>query len=95
MGLFKDNIAKPNSHFLIKLGFEFGPRSGPRGEAGFTKTIHHDGEILWITVSPHMTKVFLYNEYSCGGMLWDRVIDIPNDVVNDKEKFIDWLDEII
>ena len=96
MGLFKENIQSYQHQFLKDLGFEFDIRSGPRGEYGYTKTIHHnENEILWITVDDKSNKLYLYNELDCGGMLWDRIINIPKDVLNNKDEFIDWLDNEI
>ncbi len=96
MGLLKDSITKNKYQFLTKLGFKFGPNSGARGEYGYTKTFHHNGnETLWVTVSPINNKVYLYNEWDCGGMLWDREIDIPDNIMDNETEFVEWLDEQI
>ena len=96
MGLFKENIQSYQHQFLKDLGFEFDIRSGRRGEYGYTKIIHHNSnETLWITVDDKSNKLYLYNEWECGGMLWDRIIDIPSEVLNDKDLFIDWIDRQI
>ena len=79
---------------LINLGFV--PEDGPRGEKGYTRTIHHmKDETLWITVSLQNHKVYLYNEWDCGGMLWDKTIDVPSEVLNNKDTFMIWLTEQI
>ena len=36
--------------------------------------------------------MYLYNEYDCGGMIWDDEIDVPNNVLSDKYEFAKWLD---
>ena len=96
MGLFKESIQSYQHQFLKDLGFEFGIKSGPRGEYGYTKIIYHnENERLWITVDDKSNKLYLYNELDCGGMLWDRIINIPKDVLNNKDEFIDWLDNEI
>lgn len=81
-------------HTLINLGFV--PEDGPRGEKGYTRTIHHmKNETLWITVSLQNNKVYLYNEWDCGGMLWDKTIDVPSEVLNSKDTFMIWLNKQI
>ena len=94
MGLFKDSLNTDLKYsFLIKLGFRYGSRSGTRGESGYTKTINHNGnERLWITVNPVERKLYLYNEWDFGGMLWDRCVDIPSNVLENNTDFVDWLD---
>ena len=40
--------------------------------------------------------MYLYNEYDCGGLLWDDEVYIPNNVLNsDKYEFAKWLDNEI
>lgn len=94
MGIIKDSLYDSNKYkFLIDLGFKY--MTGPTGQNGFVKIINHKStECLWITIIPNKNKVHLYNEYDCGGLLWERTLDIPNEYIydNDKTKFIDWLD---
>ena len=94
MGLIKDNV-KDKNHFLTKYGFEYGEQSGPCGETGFTNTYMHadNSERLWITVNFDQEIVYFYNEFECGGILSQYTLDIPSDIINDENKFIDWLDE--
>lgn len=93
MGLFKNSINLGSQYaFLINLGFEY----GLYGEEGYVKTIHHNEiETLWITVNPKERKVYLYNEWDCGGELWRREHDIPQSALNNESEFVDWLDEKI
>lgn len=95
MGILKDNLKEEESRqFLIKLGFRYGD-IGAQGESGYTKIIPHDeNEILWITINLQEKKVYLYNEWDCGGKLWERTYDIPFFIEN-KTEFINWLDAII
>lgn len=97
MGLLKDSlIENTRFDFLLSMDFEYGKRSGPRDENGYTRIFDNNSECLWVTVSPKDNKVYLYNEYNCGGMLWDRTIDIPEEMLNaSKQDFIDWLDNEI
>lgn len=97
MGIFKDSInLRPLYAFFVTLGFKYGKRSGPGGEEGYTKTIHHnENEILWITVNTKEGKVYLYNEWDCGGELWKRILDIPGSALENRDNFIEWLDERI
>lgn len=97
MGIFKDNLNLGLQYaFLINLGFKYGERNGAQGETGYTKTIHHNGnETLWITVNPKERKVYLYNEWDCGGELWQYTYDIPQSVLENEAEFIDWLDRKI
>lgn len=92
MGYFTQIASKP---FLYDLGFKYGENSGPRGECGFTITVLHGHEILWITINTIQNKMYLYNEYDCGGMLWYKEVYIPNDVLSDKYEFAKWLDDQI
>ena len=92
MGYFTQIASKP---FLYDLGFEYGEDSGPRGEHGFTIPVYHGYETLWITIDTIQNKMYLYDEYDCGGMIWDKEVYIPNNVLSDKYEFAKWLDEQI
>lgn len=98
MGLIKENAN--NISWLNKYGFEYSSscvatpsnRTRTRGyERGYE---HEDGlEYLWVTVDFPHRKIYLYNEYDCGGLLWERELDIPDGIYSDDEyKFIEWLD---
>lgn len=93
MGLFKDSINLDSQYaFLLNLGFEY----NLYGKEDYIKTINHNEiEVLWITVNPQESKVYLYNEWDCGGELWSRKYDIPQDVLENESDFMDWLDEKI
>lgn len=97
MGIFKGNINLGLQYvFLLNLGFKYGERSGAQGETGYTKTINHNvNETLWITVNPQERKVYLYNEWDCGGELWSRNYKIPQSVLENETEFVDWLDDKI
>lgn len=99
MGIFKDSInfgLEETIAFLIKLGFEYGKRSGAQGETGYTKIIHHnENETLWVTVDLISKEVHIYNEWDCGGKLWQKTLSIPQSILNSEEEFINWLDEQI
>lgn len=92
MGYFTQIASKP---FLYDLGFEYGENSGPKGECGYTITVRHGIETLWITFDNLKNKLYLYNEYNCGGMLWDEEIYVPIKVLTDKYSFAKWLDKQI
>lgn len=103
MGIFKKSLRKSvlDNTYLTTLGFEYGKRSGAQGEEGYTKTIaHNEDEVLWITVNLQKKKVYLYNEWDCGGELWSATYDIPESILNSESiyenriRFIDWLDKI-
>lgn len=83
--------------WLEGYGFKYdkSPVAGdgtPGYERGY---LHSNGsEFLWVTICFPKRKVFLYNEYECGGLLWERELDIPDGIYStDEEEFIDWLDE--
>lgn len=96
MGIIKDIYsAKSKSNILIELGFLYG-KLGAKGENGYTRTFNHNGnECLWVTLDLIAQKLYLYNEYDCGGMIWEREEDIPKDVFEDDDYFLNWLDEEI
>lgn len=94
MGLFKESIYNNTLSFLNDLGFTLD--SGPIGNKGYVKIINHNSiERLWITVIPNSATVHLYNEYDCGGLLWQRTLNIPHECINNKDKFVDWLDSML
>lgn len=97
MGIFKDSINLGFQYeFLINLGFKYKKSNGINGMSGYVKSINHNEiEVLWITVNPQERKVHLYNEWDCGGELWSREYDIPQDVLESESEFVDWLDEKI
>lgn len=93
MGLFKDNINQDLQYtFLLNLGFKY----NLYGKEDYIKTIHHNEiEILWITVNLQERKVYLYNEWDCGGRLWQKEYNIPQKVLANESDFVDWLDRKI
>lgn len=93
MGLFKDSINLDSKYaFLLNLGFEY----NRFGKEDYIKTINHNEiEVLWITVNLQERKVYLYNEWDCGGELWSREYDIPEEILSNEKDFVDWLDEKI
>ena len=42
-------------------------------------------ECLWINVCFPKRKVYLYNEYECGGLLWKRELDIPDEIESEEK----------
>lgn len=95
MGLIKNDVR--TNDWLEKYGFEYdlSPVAGD-GSPGYERGYFHCNglEYLRVNVCFPERKVFLYNEYECGGFLWERELDIPDEIdITDEEKFIDWLDE--
>lgn len=78
---------------LAEIGFEYG--SGPQGEPDWVNTYRQDGERLWVTVDLERDMLCLYNEYNCGGLLWQDRIPIPEEALESPDDLIDWLDETI
>ncbi len=93
MGIFKDDLNLGLQYaFLTNLGFKY----NLYGKEDYIKTIHHNEiETLWIAINPQERKVHLYNEWDCGGELWQYTYDIPQSVLENETEFIDWLDEKI
>lgn len=94
MGIFKDNLNLDLQYeFLINLGFKYKESNGINGMSGYVKSINHNEiEVLWTTVNPQERKVHLYNEWDCGGELRQREYGIPQDILENENKFVDWLD---
>lgn len=91
MGRIKDVFKNTSiADKLIAIGFDYGV--GAQGEMGYVRTFQDGDYCLWVTVNFHENKLYLYNEFECGGLLWKRDCDIPEDVLEDCDKFIDWLD---
>lgn len=95
MGLIKKEDRTIN--WLEKYGFKYesSPVAGD-GSPGYERGYYHcnDLEYLRVNVCFPKRKVFLYNEYDCGGLLWERELDIPDGIYStDEEEFINWLDE--
>lgn len=94
MGLIKnENLTL---HWLEKYGFKYDSRPVASQSSGYERVYYHeDGlECLWVNVCFPKRKVFLYNEYECGGLLWEKELDIPSEIhETNEEEFIDWLDE--
>lgn len=94
MGLIKNK--NPNAHWLENYGYKYKPIPVAGYFPGYERVYHHEGgsECLWVNVCFSKRVVFLYNEYWCGGFLWERKLIIPSEICeSDEEKFIDWLDE--
>lgn len=91
MGRIKDIFKnKSITEKLIAMGFDYG--RGPQGESGYVRTFRDGTYCLWVTVNFHENKLYLYNEFECGGLLWKRNCNIPEDVIGDCDRFIEWLD---
>ena len=84
-------------HFLEKYGFRYSSRSGMQGEPGYTRIFPHanGSECLWVTVDFEHNKVYFYNELEFGGVLSQYTLDIPDNIADDEDAFIKWLEEEI
>ena len=94
MGLIKNEDRTID--WLKKYGFEYDARPVAGDSPGYERGYYHkdDLEYLWVNVCFPKRKVFLYNEYECGGVLWERELDIPDGIYStDEKEFIDWLDK--
>ena len=91
MGLIKE--ADNTVDWLSKYGFRYKTNPVAGGNPGYQRGYYHanDLEFLWINICLTDRKVYLYNEYDCGGLIWERDLDIPEDV--EGEELIDWLDK--
>lgn len=96
MGLIKDNVN--NINWIGKYGYKYVTNPVAGNHSGYERTYTHSNgtECLWVNVCFPKRKVYLYNEYECGGLLWERELDIPDEIESDDEYgFIDWLDDQI
>ena len=86
-----------NSLLLKEYGFSFTTNPVAGNKPGYEKTITHSNgtETLWINICVLSQKVYLYNEFECGGLLWEKEIDIPETMSINEDSFIDWLNEEI
>lgn len=94
MGLIKNEV--DNIDWLNKYGFIYSTNPVAGNSAGYERGYFHanDSEYLRVNVCFPNRKVYLYNEYECGGLLWERELDIPDGICStDEEEFINWLDE--
>ena len=94
MGLVKNEAQ--NIDWLNKYGFKYNARPVAGCYPGYERGYYHcnDLEYLWVNVCFPQRKVYLYNEYDCGGLLWEREFDIPDGIYStDEEEFINWLDK--
>lgn len=91
MGIVKDFYK--NSIFE-HYGFEYGIHSGPKGEEGYTRTFKHDDGfyVLWVTINGR--TLYLYDEYDCGGMVYEEEIHIPEEYQTNQE-VLDYVDEVV
>lgn len=82
--------------WLEGYGFKYDKRPVAGNYPGYERGYYHSNgsEYLWVTVCFPKRKVFLYNEYECGGRLWERELNIPDGIYSiDEEEFINWLDK--
>ena len=94
MGLMKNNAQSID--WLIKYGFKYNKRPVARDSPGYERGYYHadNSEYLWVNICFPKRKVYLYNEYECGGLLWEKELDIPDEFSSiNEEEFINWLDE--
>lgn len=97
MGYVLDDKSK-EQHYLIKYGFSWdnSPVAGnvPAFERGFS---HNNGlEFAYVAINLACKTVSIYNEYDCGGLLWQQDDIIPDNIDTDDEKeFITWLDAYV
>lgn len=92
MGLIKEN---QKYEWLNKYNFVFVDNPVAGSIPGYENFYRHasNSECVWVTLCLPQRKVFLYNEFSCGGLLWERELDIPENInYEDEQSFIDWLD---
>lgn len=94
MGLIKREDCTIN--WLEKYGFKFTRNPVAGNSPGYERGYFHSNDLEYLRVNVCFPdrKVYLYNEYECGGLLWERELDIPDSIYStDEEEFIDWLDE--
>lgn len=98
MGYIKRQLKEKDSYNEMLEGLDFKYDTSPKGDIkGYVRTFLHacDIERLWVTVSVAENMVYLYNEWECGGVLWEAEADIPQGVLNSEDAFINWLDSIV
>lgn len=96
MGLVKD--CADNVIWIRKYGYKYVTNPVAGNCPGYERTYTHSNgtECLWVNVCFPKRKVYLYNEFECGGFLWEKILDIPNEIESeDEHEFIDWLDNEI
>lgn len=96
MGLIKDTIKLKQPHWLENYGFKYKSNPVAGWEPGYERGYYHadNSEFLWVNVCFPKRAVYLYNEYDCGGLLWERELSIPDEFSeDDEENFINWLDK--
>lgn len=94
MGLIKNDVQ--NISWLNKYGFKHKEIPVAGYYSGYERVYYHvnNVEYLWVNICFPKRKIYLYNEYECGGLLWERELDIPDEICStDEEEFINWLDE--
>ena len=98
MGRFKNDAYKPNgifNDFLIEQGYK--DTSGARDEKGLTKIYSTCNGLydVWVTINLDKNKIYIYQEYECGGHIADDEIDIEENWKCDLETFIDEIDNYL
>jgi len=92
------NDKHKKDHYLLKYGFEWdnSPVAGnkPAFERGYS---HHDTlEFAYVSVNLEDKLINIYNEYDCGGLLWEQEDTIPDNIdIDDEQEFITWLDNYV
>lgn len=96
MGRFKKTeLPDPVVTWLLSRGYE--DVGGPCGEEGFRKIYEtHNGlYYVWVTINIDKRKIYLYEEYNCGGMISEDTIDLEEEWIKDLDIFIDELDSLL
>lgn len=98
MEKLKADLMLKQNELLIKLGFVHGKGSGKNDETGFiyTRTICLDyGKAFKVTVKLQKMELYISNIWRCDKELQEKIYEIPKEVLDSKNDFVDWLVEKI
>lgn len=95
MGRFKSPY-KHNSIYswLVQQGYE--DKTGAKGEEGYTNVYKiNDLYYVWVTINLDEKKIYIYQEYNCGGCVGTDEINIDEEWLEDLDVFIDEVDQAL
>lgn len=96
IGRFKfEDAHNPITQWLMQQGFE--ETTGARGEEGLTKVYKTSNGLyyVWVTINLNKRKIYVYEEYNCGGMTGEDEITIEREWLSNLDIFINEVDEAL
>lgn len=100
MGRFRDYgkeivISEEIDGMFVEMGFKLDREDvGRKEELSWYKMYEQDGGLHYVHVYVGRESVYAFKEFDVGGFVKDWRIDVSEDILEDREAFADFMDDV-